>query len=149
MRPTYIESAEDSSDRESGHDELNLIVPGGNYGWPLFAGEKQRTSASVDRAEYIFPAIESGATETWAPAGLSFLDGHLVWGGLRGAALYRAEIAGDGVVNEKRLFFQDYGRIRTTTVGPNGRLYFMTSNRDGRGKPVSTDDRLFVYDLAR
>ncbi len=50
---------------QSAHDEINLIEPGGNYGWPLIEGE---TASSPEKANLKTPILQSGK-ETWAPSG--------------------------------------------------------------------------------
>ncbi len=126
-------------------DEVNRIVPGGNYGWPVVtlpAGDER----------FVDPALNSG-NDTWAPSGAAFYDaeplapwrGNLFFGTLRGQHLQRLELGGpDGalVLASERLFQGEYGRIRAVALGPDGYLYFSTSNRDGRGQPATEDDRV-------
>jgi glucose/arabinose dehydrogenase len=50
--------------------------------------------------------------------------------------------SGTGVANEEKLFQDRYGRLRDVVNGPEGALYISTSNRDGRGSPIQTDDRI-------
>lgn len=117
-----------------GHDELNKIERGRNYGWPIIEGDKQETGMEK-------PVLHSG-NDTWAPAGLTFWKNKLYFGGLRGESLYEAY----GAENNFRLnryFFKEFGRIRAVGVGPDGELYITTSNKDGRGRITkSEDDRL-------
>ncbi|MES2216473.1 MAG: PQQ-dependent sugar dehydrogenase [Patescibacteria group bacterium] len=119
----------------SGYDELNLVQLGGNYGWPTIEGPATRT-------DMISPVLQSGADDTWAPASLAYLNGKLYWGGLKGETLYEATIDGGIVKDFKRHLFQEFGRIRTVRVGPDGMLYLTTSNRDGRGTPKEGDDKI-------
>jgi glucose/arabinose dehydrogenase len=118
------------------HDEVNLIVPGGNYGWPTYAG------AGGD-ARFRDPIVESG-TETWAPSGAAFWRGSLYVAALRGAHLRRLTFGPDGqrVVANEALLSGAYGRLRAVVAGPDGALWLTTSNRDGRGRPAPEDDRL-------
>jgi len=117
---------------QSGFDEINLIEKGKNYGWPVIKGEKTQEGM-------VFPVRQSGSTDTWAPAGAAFLEGSLFFGGLRGEALYEYLIK----TGELRVHFQgEFGRIRAVGLGPDGFLYITTSNRDGRGTPQPTDDKL-------
>ena len=119
----------------SGLDELNLIVLGKNYGWPEIAGDETRVGMEA-------PVKHSGATVTWAPAGAAFWQEKLYFGGLRGQALYEAVISRNKVTALNELLKGELGRIREVITGPDGGLYITTSNRDGRGQPQETDDRI-------
>lgn len=125
-------------------DELNLIQPGANYGWPVV------TDAPGD-PRFVDPILHSGDA-TWAPAGMDFVTGerlapwrgHLFFGALRGQHLHHVVLGPDGrtVVFHEELFRGEFGRIREVKMGPDGALYFTTSNRDGRGQPRPGDDRI-------
>ena len=119
----------------SGYDELNFIEKGKNYGWPDIQGDEQKEGM-------IAPIINSGAKETWAPAGAAYYKGSIFFGGLRGEALYEARLEGEKVKDLKMHFRQQYGRIRAVVIGPDGFLYLTTSNTDGRGKPKPGDDKI-------
>jgi glucose/arabinose dehydrogenase len=122
----------------SARDEINLIQPGRNYGWPEVAGR-----AATPHARFVDPVVESGREDTWAPAGMAFLDGHLYVAGLRGQRLLRVALDGDGRVSDvTALLARTHGRLRDVVVGPDRALYVATSNRDGRGSPREGDDRV-------
>jgi glucose/arabinose dehydrogenase len=133
------------------HDELNLIVPGGNYGWPHVIGR-------AGDPRYIDPVLESGA-ETWAPSGCDFctssdlheLKGCLLFAALRGTALHAVRFDEEEMrpVEHFRLLQGTYGRLRDVRQGPDGSLYVLTSNRDGRGAPRPGDDRVLVIGSRR
>lgn len=126
----------------SGYDELNLVEKGKNYGWPVIQGPATREGM-------VAPVVQSGASETWAPASAAYHDGSIWFGGLRGESLYEARIGEDGrSANPVVHFHGEYGRIRAVVVGPDGYLYLTTSNRDGRGSPVAADDRIIRVDPA-
>lgn len=116
----------------SGLDELNLVEKGKNYGWPEIQGNEAKEGM-------VAPVINSGATKTWAPAGAAFMNGSVFFGGLRGEALFEYDISGNLL---KKYFEKDFGRIREVFAGPDGFLYFTTSNRDGRGDLKNNDDKL-------
>lgn len=119
----------------SGLDEVNLIEPGKNYGWPTIEGD-------AEKADMVSPTLHSGTSATWAPASSAIIGNSLFFGGLLGEALYEAVLDGENVTELKTHFKGEYGRIRTVRVGPDGMLYLTTSNRDGRGDPIDTDDRI-------
>lgn len=116
---------------ETGNDEFNKIESGNNYGWPNIRGTQTR-------AGMVTPVAESGRGNTWAPAGLAFVNGSFYFAGLRGQALYKASPSGQ----IEELFKNEYGRLREVIVGPDNYLYISTSNRDGRGDPQSGDDKI-------
>ncbi|OGH11155.1 MAG: hypothetical protein A2857_04080 [Candidatus Levybacteria bacterium RIFCSPHIGHO2_01_FULL_36_15] len=118
----------------SGLDELNLIEGGKNYGWPEISGDETKTGMET-------PKLNSGPSTTWAPAGAVFIKNSLFFGGLRGQTLYEAVINGNQI-ELKEYFRGEFGRIRDVILGPDNLLYITTSNRDGRGNPVVSDDRI-------
>jgi glucose/arabinose dehydrogenase len=131
------------------HDEVNYIEPGKNYGWPAIRGDQTRDG--LER-----PVLHSGSSTTWAPGGAAFVSqgpwaGSLLFVGLRGQALYRVEIDQQdprrAQLAETRLSGQ-YGRLRDVVEGPDGALYLLTSNRDGRGAPSAEDDRVLKLTVA-
>ncbi|MBX5492435.1 MAG: PQQ-dependent sugar dehydrogenase [Chloroflexi bacterium] len=128
------------------HDEINLILPGGNYGWPEVAG-------AGGAPEYLDPVTESGSGNR-PPGGLAFgppgpAAEQLFLATLRGGQLWRFTLSADGAstVAEEQLIFGEYGRLRALARGPDGALYLATSNRDGRGRPEAGDDRLLRLTL--
>jgi glucose/arabinose dehydrogenase len=123
----------------SGYDEVNIIKPGKNYGWPAIQGDQTKGGL-------VTPVINSGPTTTWAPAGAVFIGNSLFFAGLRGATLYEAVIQNDKVTNLKKHLVGQFGRLRDVILGPDGMLYVTTSNRDGRGTARSEDDRILKID---
>lgn len=126
----------------SGMDEVNLIERGVNYGWPEIEGDETGE-------EMVRPAVHSGPNITWAPASATYLSGSVFFGGLRGSALYEANLDGTRVTRVTAHFHDEFGRIRTVVLGPDGMLYFTTSNRDGRGNPRPGDDKILRVDPAQ
>ncbi len=125
-----------------GHDEINIIVPGGNYGWPEVIGAPG-DERFVDPLVFWEPATP--------PSGMTFWNRDLLIATLRSQALVRIVVeTGDGTyqVQEIERWFADgdfsgrFGRLRDAVTGPDGSLYVLTSNRDGRGSPREGDDRI-------
>jgi len=123
---------------QSATDELNLIEPGVNYGWPVIRGN----AATPDMKT---PVLHSG-TNTWAPSGLAFVNGSLYFAGLRGQGLFQATPDRTNVRLTEHL--SNFGRLREVVLGPDGLLYVFTNNRDGRGSSSADDDRLLRVDPA-
>lgn len=125
------------SGARSGLDELNRIEKGGNYGWPVIQGDETQEGM-------VTPELHSGSETTWAPASAEYHNGTIFFGGLRGSSVYQA-VLGESIVLKK--YFEDrFGRIRKVKVHGEY-LYFTTSNRDGRGTPKDSDDRLIRVPL--
>lgn len=124
-------------------DEVNLIEPGKNYGWPEIRGDETKEGLQP-------PVIHSGSSETWAPGGAAFVtagpwSGSLLFTGLRGQTLYRAILDPNDprkVEKLERHFDRQFGRLRDIVEGPDKALYLLTSNHDGRGRPSADDDRV-------
>jgi glucose/arabinose dehydrogenase len=122
-------------------DEINIIRPGKNYGWPLIRGNQQQAGLET-------PLTHSGDTTTWAPTGGIFIKqgiwaGSFVFTGLRGQALYRAVIdpaTPQTIQRVERYLYQKFGRLRNVVEGTDGMLYIAVSNQDGRGDPSERDD---------
>ena len=125
-----------SGEQGFGHDEVNLIVPGGNYGWPRVVGRG-------NDPRYIAPI--HFWPQGFPPGNLAFFRGGLYVAGLRGEALLRLELQGgrgNFWVSRVETAISGLGRLREVQVGPDGALYVTTSNRDGRGRPRPGDDKV-------
>ena len=86
----------------------------------------------------------SGASSTWAPSGAAFVGNSLFFSGLKGQTLYEAVIT-ENKIELKEHFKNEFGRIREAVLGDDNMLYITTSNRDGRGAPSASDDRVIKF----
>lgn len=133
----------ESEHGQIGHDEINIIHPGANYGWPLVQGDEESTKVVTQK-----PLIHSGEN-TWAPSGIAFVNqgpwkGKLLVANLRGQQLLAISLNEQGTkVNNVEFWLKnEYGRLREVVQAKDGSIYITTSNRDGRGNPDITDDRI-------
>jgi glucose/arabinose dehydrogenase len=115
---------------QSAHDEINLIKPGANYGWPVIEGNGSKAGMET-------PLFHSG-DETWAPSGLAAHNGTLYAATLRGNAVREFEL-GKNITGP---VITGLGRIRDVFVDGEY-LYFVSNNTDGRGNPDDKDDKLY------
>jgi glucose/arabinose dehydrogenase len=114
------------------YDELNRITAGGNYGWPEVEGP------GTGGGRFTAP-VATWATDDASPSGIA-VSGAQVWlACLRGERLYRIGTDGRGA---RALLVEEYGRLRHVAVAPDGSLWVLTSNHDGRGDPTPDDDRI-------
>jgi glucose/arabinose dehydrogenase len=116
-------------------DELNLLRAGGNYGWPVHEG------AAKD-ARYVNPAAQWSPTSIASPSGIAILGGVVYVASLRGERLWRVPLSGSRAGTPVAARLGDLGRLRNVTAAPDGSLWLMTSNTDGRGQPRNRDDRV-------
>jgi glucose/arabinose dehydrogenase len=128
-------------DGPGGGDEVNIIDRGKNYGWPAIHHRQTRAGMEAPLLEYT-PACAPASGMFYRGSQLSQFTGNFFFGCLRGTRIIRVVLDGRRVVSEENLLEGKYGRIRDIAEGPDGFIYFSTSNRDGRGKPASDDDRI-------
>ena len=127
-------------DGPGGGDEVNIVEKGKNYGWPTIHHTQTAAGLESPLLEYT-PACAPGSGAFYRGSVLSQFKGNFFFGCLRGERVIRVVLDGRRVVSQENLL-QNYGRIREVAEGPDGYLYFSTSNRDGRGKPAEDDDRI-------
>jgi glucose/arabinose dehydrogenase len=127
------------NDGPQGWDEINEIVAGENYGWPEVFGEDHEDFAAPLKV-YEDALAPSGATFLRQPG--SRWTGDYLFANLRGEELRRLRLEGDKIVEDEVLLDGNFGRLRTVVEGPDGRIYVLTSNRDGRGDASEDDDRI-------
>ncbi len=129
------------NDGPGGGDEVNIVERGKNYGWPVIHHRETRAGMESPLLEYT-PAVAPASATFYRGSAFPQFKGNFFFGNLRGECLIRVVLDGRRVVKEERLLDKQYGRIRDVAEGPDGALYFSTSNRDGRGRPKLSDDRI-------
>jgi glucose/arabinose dehydrogenase len=128
-------------DGPGGGDEVNILERGKNYGWPLIHHRQTRDGLESPLLEYT-PACAPGSALFYRGSALPEFRGNFFFGCLVGTRLIRVVLDGRRVVSQENLLEKKYGRIRDVAEGPDGFIYFSTSNRDGRGTPAADDDRI-------
>ncbi|MFT2706129.1 PQQ-dependent sugar dehydrogenase [Clavibacter zhangzhiyongii] len=120
-------------------DELNIITPGGNYGWPDVEGLGEGN-------DFINP-VQVWAPRDASPSGLTVIDDTLFIANLRGETLRAVPVAEPSTHTDH--FTGTYGRLRAVTAAPDGNLWIVTNNTGGQGTPADEDDRIISVPLAR
>ncbi|GAB3635000.1 hypothetical protein GCM10027422_05900 [Hymenobacter arcticus] len=137
-------------------DEINLIEPGRNYGWPTVEGfcnlAAEQTFCTANNVREPLTAY----TPTIAPAGITYYNhpavpgwnNSLLLASLKAGTFRQLQLSADGtqLTTQTDLWAGTYGRLRSVCVSPQGRVYVGTSNQDGRGAPAATDDRIIVLE---
>ena len=120
-------------------DELNIITAGANYGWPTVEGV-------ATTEDFTDPVQQWEPTEA-SPSGMAHIDGTLFIANLRGQVLRAVPVADPSTSTIH--YDGEFGRIRDVTEAPDGRLWFVTNNTDGRGTPGPEDDRILSVEPTR
>ena len=128
-------------DGPGGGDEVNIVERGKNYGWPLIHHTQTRQGLESPLLEYT-PACAPGSAMFYPSKVFPEFQNNFFFGCLRGERIIRVVLDGRRVVSQENLLAGKYGRIREVAAGPDGSIYFSTSNRDGRGSPAADDDRI-------
>ena len=116
-------------------DEVNRIEPGKDYGWPVVEGPS-------DDTRFAAPLVTWRTSEA-SPSGAAISGNTLYVAALRGQRLWTVPLDGTGGVGTPRALLEgEYGRLRAVERAPDGALWVLTSNRDGRGDPTDEDDRI-------
>ncbi|MFS0893807.1 PQQ-dependent sugar dehydrogenase [Microbacterium sp. 179-I 3D3 NHS] len=116
-------------------DELNVIEPGGNYGWPEVEG-------IAGREGFIDP-VQQWNPDDASPSGIAVAGESIFLANLRGERLREVPLADPGAAHEHLV--GEHGRLRDAVVAPDGALWILTNNTDGRGAPRDGDDRILRF----
>ena len=127
-------------DGPPGGDEVNIVEKGKNYGWPTIHHTQTAPGLESPLLEYT-PACAPASGAFYRGSAFPGFKGNFFFGCLRGEMLIRVALDGRKVLGQEGIV-KEYGRIRDVAEGPDGAIYFSTSNRDGRGKPANDDDRI-------
>jgi len=119
-------------------DELNLIVKGGNYGWPIVEGQQAHGGFREPKVQW--------HTDDASPSGVAIVDDVAYVAALKGQRLWQIPLHGTDAGTPKAWFVGTYGRLRTVVAVGHG-LWLTTSNTDDRGNPGKGDDRILRLSL--
>lgn len=141
-------------------DEVNLVKPLHNYGWPLIEGKNPPKKETDSTKAIAFTTPLQSWTPVIAPAGIAYYGStkiqewrkSLILTTLKSQSLRVLKLSEDGkaIIDEYTLFKDELGRLRSVLTLPNGDIYFCTSNRDWnpqKGFPKPADDRIYKLSL--
>ncbi|WP_405602414.1 PQQ-dependent sugar dehydrogenase [Streptomyces sp. NBC_01410] len=121
-------------------DELNLIEPGKNYGWPEVEGKGSKPG-------FVDP-VAQWRTADASPSGIAYAEGSIWMASLRGERLWRIPLAGAKPSAQPQSFLQGkYGRLRTVVSVGGAKLWLVTSETDNRGTPEPGDDKILQLEV--
>lgn len=121
-------------------DELNLIEPGKNYGWPEVEGKGGRSG-------FVEP-VAQWRTEEASPSGIAYAQGSIWMAGLRGERLWRIPLAGAAPSADPAAFLEEeHGRLRTVLSAGGDKVWLVTSETDTRGTPAAGDDKILQLEV--
>ncbi|CAO5178430.1 aldose sugar dehydrogenase [Frankia sp. AiPs1] len=126
-------------------DEINLITPGANYGWPVVEG-----TGDTDGGRFRNPLVTWTTAEA-SPSGIAIRGSTLHVAALKGQRLWEVTLAGAGVQGQPRAVLSGSataGRLRAAVNAPDGTVWIVTNNTDGRGQPRPGDDRILSLPAA-
>lgn len=122
------------------YDELNLVEPGKNYGWPTCEGGCSTAGMTDPKRQW--PVAEA------SPSAVAYADGAIYMAALRGERLWRIPVAGTSAGTPKAYYTNHYGRLRTVESVPGTKsLWLTTTNADNSGDGEAGSDKVFQIDL--
>lgn len=117
-------------------DELNIIEPGGNYGWPKVEG---LSDSAADDGDFTDPVQQWGPDQA-SPSGIAISEDTILIANLRGRRLRTVPLS--DLAAAETAYAQTFGRLRDVVTTPSGEVWILTNNTDGRGDPGAADDRI-------
>jgi len=132
-------------DGPGGGDEVNIIIKGGNYGWPVVSHKESKEGMISPVLEFT-PAIAPASGMFYRSDSIPQFKNNYFFGCLRGSGIMRIEIDKNDpsrIISNEMLAEVNSGRIRDIAQGPDGAIYYSTSNRDGRGSIREGDDKIY------
>lgn len=123
----------------SRYDELNLIEPGANYGWPHIEGW-------AGDPDFVDPLV-TWSTDEASPSGIAVTDDGVWLSALRGERLWYVPLDASGEAGTPVAHDLGLGRLRAVVTAPDGALWVVTSNTDGRGEPGDMDDQILRLEV--
>ncbi len=128
-------------------DETNLIVKGGNYGWPICEGTADGTGSCSQSGliapKHTYPVADGSCS------GLTVVRDVVYVACLRGERMYRLVISGSSLINVTQYFEGTYGRLRTVEPAPDGGIWLTTSNGDKDSTPNNSSTRVMHVTLGQ
>ena len=121
-------------------DEFNRITAGKNYGWPTVEGQ-------AHDPRFVDPVLQWPTSDA-SPSGLAYIGGTFFMAALRGERLWAIRVDAAGAATATPYFSASFGRLRDVSKGPDGLLWILTDNTDGRGTPKPGDDRIVQIELS-
>jgi glucose/arabinose dehydrogenase len=121
---------------EDAFDEINLIRPGRNYGWPMVEGTGDTDGGRLTNPLITFPTAVG-------PSGIAISGNTLYMAGLTGQALFTMPLVNGRIGEPAEHFPGVYGRLRTVEIAPDGALWVTTSNHPRQ--PREGDDRVLRF----
>lgn len=133
------------NDGPGGGDEINIIQKGQNYGWPIVSHDRSQEGMISPKLVFT-PAVAPASAMFYKSDKIPEFTNNFFFGLLKGEGIIRVILdknKPDQVVSYQNIENINFGRIREVTEGPDGAIYFSTSNRDGRGKIQQNDDKIY------
>jgi glucose/arabinose dehydrogenase len=117
-------------------DELNLVQAGNNYGWPVVEG--------IGGDDRFVEPVAQWSTDQASPSGIAYVRDTVFLAALRGQRLWQVPVPGGEAASPTDFYVGQFGRLRHAALAPDGSLWLLTGNTDGRNPdgPREGDDRI-------